>query len=116
MAYLHHQLLRVLLCSSVRYFLDVPELQDVVISQRFWHKDFENFLKSEFGNPDYVGHFVLDAQEQRNDTGIRVFEDPQDAGVLKGILLVGIDGKGCNKMLCVALIPLQIFGFTFKRF
>jgi len=27
-------------------FPDVPELQDVVISQRFWHKDFENFLKS----------------------------------------------------------------------
>jgi len=85
----------------VQFLPDVPELQDIVISQRFWHKDFEDFLTSQFGNPDYVGHFVLDAQEQHNNTGQRVFEDPQDAGVPKDIMLLGIGSQGMHyKSVC----------------
>jgi len=86
----------------------VPELQDVVISQRFWHKDFENFLSSQFGNQDYVGHFVLDAHEQYNASGIRVFEDHhQDAGALDCKMPIGTY-RVDNKVMLGNCCPLTL--------
>ena len=59
---------------------DVPELEDIVIAKDFWHKDFLEVMKKEFSNPEYRGHFSLDACEKRSPSGARLIDDPQDAG------------------------------------
>jgi hypothetical protein len=48
---------------------EVPELGDIVIARRFWHKDFMHYLSSQFGNPDFDGHFVMDFQPRTNSLG-----------------------------------------------
>ena len=44
------------------------------------YKDFLEVMKKEFSNPEYRGHFFLDACEKRSPSGARLIDDPQDAG------------------------------------
>ena len=39
---------------------DVPELGERVVSLPFYHKDFTVFLRKEFGNAKYRGHFAME--------------------------------------------------------
>ena len=64
-------------------------------------------FSSQFGIQDYVGHFVLDAHEQYNASGIRVFEDPQDAGALNCKMPIGTYGVD-NKVMLGNCCPLTL--------
>ena len=73
----------------------IPELEETVVEFQLHHKDLLEVLTAEYGNKEYVGHFVVEAKEEFDsaDPPNRVYAHPHQAGKARG---GGLGGGTCE--------------------